>query len=933
MKKPKSKIISFLLHFLCILGLLIPFAFIARYYLDPGRFFGVNFNRPLGVDFYQFLTYASYVKEHFNLPILLWRTDWFTGLPFIFDYAWLHFYLAVPFIAVFKIMDGSKFYLLFTLFLYFVFNYFLFYELSKNRILSLLLNLTLIWSASPFLALYGGGNNTFSADLFFVPLSIYFVVKYYHSQNRKFLFLSVFSTGFAFLGHPAVALMFVFFPSLLFLFFWWDEKTPLFSLRKVSDSLIYFFISIFIGAPTIYQMYATAVMAQKGMGPLFVARAPIEKALIETFSSNNTFIYIAFGILFLFVVLSRSFKTLKKATPFLLGLVFILIFEWLYKIGKNPAVGPIGPGRTFWFFPLMLACLTAVFWNSIKEKLKQAKSFFNKIFILTFGIGSLIFLGLFFLEPTIKADFDNYVCPNVAEPPQINKVFDMDAPEDEKKDILEKFIPSFMDTSDKQHRFFTINGNINIWWNIRYSLPLYHGYYSGKQWMGANWSYWTNMVFSGEQVYHWETSLQLTKNQALFLIDWQSIKYLYAREAEIKEDMLPLETSEALIASYLYQDEDIIEEKGPDQGSEQRFWKFKEKVSSKIVRPSNSPTLLVVGNEIGYDSIFRVLSMSNLNSKYIIPIHGSEYIDDIKKEELENFDVILLYNYKVKSPKSWKTLEDYVKEGGRLIINTGGDSKEVDLENLPVVFPINDLVKSSIDQEWNLEVPSHPINDSISYDEFSPPTYNEGPWGVSSVPSEDDLRNWAEVILSDSGHPILVSGDLGQGKVIWSGINLPYHLLTYQNESEIRLFENILNSLVTLEEEDKINFDFQRPRSENIKVSGNDFKGVILGENAYGGWTASVKSSGTTQKLKVYKVGPDFMYVRIPEDFQDSFEVQFSYRGSLKAWFLSILSLLSIFWIAKKILLPKKNILPKMIFPRLGLNRKVKDWWWKDDEY
>ncbi len=326
--------------------------------------------------------------------------------------------------------------------------------------------------------------------------------------------------------------------------------------------------------------------------------------------------------------------------------------------------------------------------------------------------------------------------------------------------------------------------------------------------------------------------------------------------------------------------------------------------------------------------------MNNLNSKYIIPIHGPDYIDGIRERELKNFDIILLYGHKYKSLRSWKILEDYVKNGGKLIINTGGDNKEVDLEDLPAVFPTNDLVKSSINKKWNLDSPVHPITSSLSVSDFSPPVYEDGPWGVSVVPSDEDLRPNAKIILSDSGHPILVSRNLDKGTVVWSGMNLPYHLLTYHNKSETLLFKNILNFLVILKKGDEINFEVQRPQSENIRVTGNDFKGVILGENAYGGWTASVKSSEKTQKLKIYKAGPDFMYVRLPQEFQSSAEVRFHYRGSVWGWFLFILSVSTIFVVLKKVFLLQKSILPKSrkIFPRLGLKSGIKDWWWKDDE-
>ena len=66
--------------------------------------------------------------------------------------------------------------------------------------------------------------------------------------------------------------------------------------------------------------------------------------------------------------------------------------------------------------------------------------------------------------------------------------------------------------------------------------------------------------------------------------------------------------------------------------------------------------LLVVSTTEGYDTILRVLAQENLNSRLLIPVQGSPYIEDLTKEDLSHFGAILLYNYKYKKEANFKTI-------------------------------------------------------------------------------------------------------------------------------------------------------------------------------------------------------------------------------------------------------------------------------------
>jgi hypothetical protein len=134
----------------------------------------------------------------------------------------------------------------------------------------------------------------------------------------------------------------------------------------------------------------------------------------------------------------------------------------------------------------------------------------------------------------------------------------------------------------------------------------------------------------------------------------------------------------------------------------------------------------------------------------------------------------------------------------------------------------------------------------------------------------------------------LAYGDYGSGKVVWSGLNLPFHAVDTRNASEMRIFGNIMNWFFPEGVESIGSYSVNRPKSEKITVSGQGAKGILIKEHYNPGWY--VKLNG--EKTKVYKAGLFVMYV--PTNSDGSFDLELNYKGNIVHWLLLALTVVGI---------------------------------------
>jgi hypothetical protein len=77
---------------------------------------------------------------------------------------------------------------------------------------------------------------------------------------------------------------------------------------------------------------------------------------------------------------------------------------------------------------------------------------------------------------------------------------------------------------------------------------------------------------------------------------------------------------------------------------------------------------------------------------------------------------------------------------------------------------------------------------------FGLPAYaTSGAWATQTA---TELQPWARPVLDTHGKTVVAAGTLGQGKVVWEGLNLPYHLGVYRSVTEAAFLGRLLLSTV-----------------------------------------------------------------------------------------------------------------------------------------
>jgi hypothetical protein len=453
-------------------------------------------------------------------------------------------------------------------------------------------------------------------------------------------------------------------------------------------------------------------------------------------------------------------------------------------------------------------------------------------------------------------------------------------PESEESLTSKYFI---LDSGDKQHRFAIPNATQAIWFNYRYEVPQTRDYI-GYGILIPDWRFWFDKA-----IWDWTSNWEETD----FLLNWFAVKWI--------------STDPARAAKYEAQNARFPLLVGVDtRGLKLREFEYTE--ADPLLRAAGGPVASIVGAEADYEVIFRSLAHANCNSQCVIPLRGKEYIDEYALDELSSFDLVLLYGFAYRDQeKALNILADYVREGGGLIVEANGSPFD-NAPSIPEPIPVSRTTATNYGTQWDLASVDHEILEGIDLSAFGPAIYDGGPWGVSSV-EEADIRDWAQPILFTNGRPIIVAGQHGQGRVVWTGMNLPYHINTYRNEEESRLLAQMIE-WVAGEARPQPDYDalFVHPQRREVKVL-TPAKGVLFKESFFPNWHAYAEGD----ELQIHRAGPDFMYVPLPGDTSYPAEVILEYRKSTLEWVslgISLATLIGLVTYAVKPYLPDLSSVP-----------------------
>ncbi len=206
----------------------------------------------------------------------------------------------------------------------------------------------------------------------------------------------------------------------------------------------------------------------------------------------------------------------------------------------------------------------------------------------------------------------------------------------------------------------------------------------------------------------------------------------------------------------------------------------------------------------------------NLGIEYEKGSFIDDYVDSLGK-----YSLIILNGYKYRDPLVWKKLEEYVKNGGILVVNTfrSPDAEALRLGVKSVVVRVS----------GKLNLSSSIYNVSL----FSNFTYEGKPWTATAY------RGNITSLIKLGNLTVLGFRDYGRGRVYFIGLNLPYHAVYTKNEYESEILLNLISDYVRVP---KLSYRILNLGDGEITIhyTAERSTAAILSENFYPHWRAYV---------------------------------------------------------------------------------------------
>lgn len=929
------KIFKGTLHLGAVVVLIFAFSPIADWYFSA---------KPLwGVDFYYTASLVTYLRDHFAFPHVMWFYPWFGGWPLAFYSPVLHYYLILPFLNFFEVIASIKIWMLVSTAFFVLGVYVLCVRLSRNVGLGLLMALTSVFSVGVYGALTWGGSMPSYATQAFYPWIIFFIVFYLESAKARYLYVASLLTGLSILGHPIIAIGYIFPTSLMLFLLYSGIHFHFFSKKKLLSFLTFLFISVVIASPLLYQSFGGALSSlflrdvNSTTSTVTIPGAISQDVVAfirsqphRIYTDNHQLLFIFLGLfagffLVRLLIVSGRILAVKHILPYLIIGIYYVAYIWVFAYGISIYHG--GWYRLFWSVPVWVGMLVAILFRTsigdLLSKIRHHPIRISSVVLVTL----IIFLpGLFLWNFYNQGFFDRLRARSEYSSayPGVLNLRKLD-----KKELL----PDFM-LDDWQYRYYDGDATINIWWTSQFTRPLVRGYLDPPITLeNRSFLFLTDTALSQDEgkprlTLNFGFPENLALNNALFFIDWNAIKFLGTSPTDA--GFITPDESVLSFANIKNKKEIDFFEVYKKRGKETlRFFEFQDYLTSPIAQVVSVPVVGIVSGDNGFETILRTFAHMNLNSQDAIPVRLGKSLDGLSLKELLNFDLLILYEYDYSDRgRVDRTLLEYIKSGGNIFIDTGSEVKDSSTLESIEILPVTSTARNSFGRKWGFDPRDDPIVSVIDFSLFSPPLFDEDPWKVSY---SEDLRQGGKALMLNHKKLVLASQEIGEGKIIWSGLNLPYHIVRYNNSEEVKFFQNIISSLINKVGE-RSSSGISRPKSEKLVIVNPKGKGVLFKEQNYPGWRAIGKSKGQSQSLKIYKAGPanpGYMYVPLPKEPLEKIEISFGLDISRVPPILAFLG--AILWSIDSIVGTK--ILPLIMRKvYLIIKHQAKRWWDKEDE-
>lgn len=824
--------LTFLQKVISVIGLIAGIVLIVLLF-EPFKNAYLNLAQPVGGDYYNGLSYSIQLSKHLPFPPSGWLNFWHEGQPIIGGYHIFPFYLAIllfnnsgPAVALGLYSVGA-------LLLFLIFSLLLFWQITRSPPISVILTFILFNTRATHYQLLAEGLVAASSTQWFLPATLFLFYLFFNKFNSKYLIAASITTGLSILLHPGVGIIMVLVPSItLLICYLWQAQIP--KRKKIFYLSVYSLNSFLLGIVSIYSLFSQAISGISGGGicnsPQCWGVYPQHLSLWLTILTPLTFI-VLFSLAIATKLIKREKVTIKPVLFSLLTflvLSFYLLAAYFHKIDSVSAI--IFPRRLFWALNLLILVVAANSYRILTEALTKK---------LSWGL-SLFFLCMIIFVIQYRPSILNFDVKSATSLPNT-------IPADITGE-LSGFVPGWVIKTAQQetnYRFDSLNQQVNHWWNTVFPMPATRGYSNFPIGENASWLYYLQVGTAENKP---DTNKEIIRNRTLFLLDHYAISLYEDSQRSSSFANLGYDLT-------ILNNPKIVTKK--EQIRELSFYEISKDVVTPIVYATKTKPVYIVGDNPGYQTVTKVLSFTPLTSQKLIPVKGPENIDSLSSSELSYFPILILYQFK---GNKWDVIKSYIENGGIVFIESALIDERTK-NKLPDFFPVTSLrlVQTS---KW---------------------LYEGNPWKIYAS-SKDQLKPEARVLQQEDDLIVLSSSQIGKGTIIVSGLNLPFHIVEFDNLEEAKMFVSFFGDLA----ETKVLATVTRNTPEKITVSGNDLRGVYFKENYHSGWKAKVFD----KKVPVYKAGLSFMYIPIPREYQHQPEVHIQFQGNIVTWGLFFLSII-----------------------------------------
>ena len=398
-------------------------------------------------------------------------------------------------------------------------------------------------------------------------------------------------------------------------------------------------------------------------------------------------------------------------------------------------------------------------------------------------------------------------------------------------------------TGQRDFRVAGVADSVTKWINEYSDAPQDRGY-DDHGVLHLDWQYWLESAL---------VKPSFTAAERDFLLDWYAVKWIDtdsgAGPTGMYDDpsrftLLAQDTRYAVLSSYRYTR------------------------AQPIVSATRVPIVLVIGDTRHYDLFLRALSYADIGSDTLIPVQGPARIDDVSRALLAHVDTVVLYGAAVTHPKrDAALLREFVMQGGTLFADSADDRDIAKLlRTAGNPLPVRSVHNAGIrGPAWDWTGSMSGVDAAI-LDGFGPASYaGTNQWVVSAAIS---LAPWGQPVLRAQRKTVLVSGVLGAGRSVWSGLALPYHTDVFQQPAESRLLAQLLIGRPDRSKPQAagtggggVRYDVVNTDHRVIDVTG-PANGVLVKEQRAPDWQVTLDG----RPVRSYLAGPGMMWIPLPDD-------------------------------------------------------------------